>query len=143
MTINPVDAKRIYCPKLISSQVTGFLQKSDALQEIYMPLLANKGINYDNMSLITSYDGYDYQHPLSSSVFGGATALQHLSFTTLSAVAMDFSRAVNLDHESLIGIIGKLPTTTSTLTLTLGVANLLKLSDDEKAVAIEKGWTLA
>lgn len=48
-----------------------------------------------------------------------------------------------LTHESLMSIINHLGTVTTTKTLTLGSTNLAKLTDAEKAIATEKGWTLA
>jgi hypothetical protein len=41
-----------------------------------------------------------------------------------------------------MSIINNLKETTSTKTLTLGAINLAKLSDEEKAIGVNKGWTL-
>ena len=46
-------------------------------------------------------------------------------------------------HDSLMSIINNLATVTTTQTLTLGSTNLAKLSSEEKAIATNKGWTLA
>ena len=49
-----------------------------------------------------------------------------------------------LTHDSLMNVINKAAdVTASPKTLTLGSTNLAKLSDEEKAVATAKGWTLA
>ena len=56
---------------------------------------------------------------------------------------IDFSDCSLLTHDSLMDIINNLSTVTSTKTLTLGTTNLAKLTDAEKAIAINKGWTLA
>jgi surface protein len=48
-----------------------------------------------------------------------------------------------LTHDSLMSIINNLITVTSTKTLALGAENLAKLSSEEKAIATNKGWTLA
>ena len=48
-----------------------------------------------------------------------------------------------LTHDSLMSIINNLATVTTTQTLTLGSTNLAKLSSEEKAIATNKGWTLA
>ena len=40
-------------------------------------------------------------------------------------------------------VINGLQTVTTTQKLTLGTENLAKLTDDEKKVATDKGWTLA
>ena len=52
-----------------------------------------------------------------------------------------FSSCKNLTHDSLMSIINNLATVTDK-TLTLGATNLAKLSEEEKAIATNKGWTL-
>ena len=48
-----------------------------------------------------------------------------------------------LTHDSIMVIINGLQTVTTTQTLTLGSTNLAKLTDEEKKIATDKGWTLA
>lgn len=48
-----------------------------------------------------------------------------------------------LSHDSLVAVLNSLATLTSAKTLTIGKINLSKLSDDEIAIATNKGWTLA
>ena len=49
-----------------------------------------------------------------------------------------------ITHDSLMNVINKAAdVTASPKTLTLGSTNLAKLSDEEKAIATNKGWTLA
>lgn len=49
-----------------------------------------------------------------------------------------------LTHDSIMNVINKAAdVTASPKTLTLGSANLAKLSDEEKGIATSKGWTLA
>ena len=55
-------------------------------------------------------------------------------------------QATKLSHDSLMSIINALQDKTSvgdTWTVTLGKTNLEKLTDAEKAIATQKGWTLA
>ena len=49
----------------------------------------------------------------------------------------------SLTHDSLMVVINGLQTVTTSQTLSLGTTNLAKLTDDEKKVATDKGWTLA
>jgi surface protein len=56
---------------------------------------------------------------------------------------MDVSHDTKLSHDSLVRIINNLMTKTSTTKLILGATNLAKLSDEEKAIATNKGWTLS
>ena len=49
-----------------------------------------------------------------------------------------------LTHDSLMNVINKAADVTEApATMTLGADNLAKLSDEEKAIATSKGWTLA
>jgi hypothetical protein len=57
-------------------------------------------------------------------------------------ISLNFSYCAYLTHDSLMSIINNLATVTSTKTLTLGTTNLAKLSDEEKAIATNKGWTV-
>lgn len=57
--------------------------------------------------------------------------------------SVGFSDSTKLTHDSLMVIINGLQTVTETQTLTLGTDNLAKLSDAEKQIATDKGWTLA
>ena len=48
-----------------------------------------------------------------------------------------------LSRQSLLTLIAKLPTITTTRTLTLQQSNRLKLTPEEIAIATQKGWTVA
>lgn len=48
-----------------------------------------------------------------------------------------------LPRESLVEILNNLSRVTSTQRLTMGSTNLAKLTDEDKAIATNKGWTLA
>ena len=55
---------------------------------------------------------------------------------------MSVEKSTALSHDSLMRIINNLITVASTKTLTLGATNLAKLTDEEKAIATGKGWTV-
>ena len=78
-----------------------------------------------------------------SSVFYNCTALTDLQAPKNISAALDVSRCPNLTHDSLMSIINNLATVTSSKKLTLGATNLAKLTDEEKAIATGKNWTLA
>ena len=64
----------------------------------------------------------------------------------ISKKGFNVSDCTKLTHESLMSIINCLSDnsgTSTTLTITLGEVNLAKLTDEEKAIATQKGWTLA
>ena len=56
---------------------------------------------------------------------------------------VDLSKCQNLTHDSIMVVINGLQTVTEAQTLTLGSTNLAKLTDEEKKIATDKGWTLA
>lgn len=57
---------------------------------------------------------------------------------------LDFSDSTKLTREALLEIIDNLKAQTSgTKTLTMGSTNLAKLTDADKKIATDKGWTLA
>ena len=57
---------------------------------------------------------------------------------------LDISPSTKFTREALLEIIGNLKAQTSgTKTLKMGSTNLAKLTDEDKAIATNKGWTLA
>lgn len=79
--------------------------------------------------------------------FNGCTALTNLTVAgTIGQNGFDVSKCTNLTHDSLMSIINALRDfsgTSTTKTVTLGSTNLEKLTDTEKVIATQKGWTLA
>lgn len=81
-----------------------------------------------------------------SNTFTSCRALQNITIEGVIGNNISFSDSKLLTHDSIISIISCLQDLTgtgNTRTLTLGATNLAKLTDAEKAVATEKGWTLA
>lgn len=78
-----------------------------------------------------------------SEAFSGCKALKNL--TIIGTIKFGINVSVcPLTHDSLMSIINALEQKTSgTFTVTLGSSNLAKLTDAEKAIATDKGWTLA
>lgn len=58
-------------------------------------------------------------------------------------VSFDISSSTEFTEEALVEILNNLATVTSSETLTMGATNLAKLTEAEKAIATNKGWTLA
>ena len=82
------------------------------------------------------------------SSFNYCKQLEHAIFTgTLASNGLDLHWSTKLDKESLLSIINILQDRVSlglsgTRTVTLGSENLAKITDAEKAIATQKGWTL-
>ena len=74
--------------------------------------------------------------------FSGCTSLTTITGNPNFKVSLSLSDCNNLTHDSLMVVINGLQTVTTAQTLTLGTTNLAKLTDEEKKVATDKGWTL-
>jgi hypothetical protein len=82
-----------------------------------------------------------------SSTFGQCTALENLTiYGTIGQSGLYLAYSNKLTHDSLMSVINALADKSGTgtaWTVTLGATNLAKLTDAEKAIATQKGWTLA
>lgn len=79
-----------------------------------------------------------------NSMFTGCTNLENITIEGVIGNNFVISDCTKLTHDSLMSIINHLENKTSgTFTLSIGSTNLAKLSDAEKAIATQKGWTLA
>ena len=82
-----------------------------------------------------------------SDTFNDATYLTNLTMSGIIYTGgFDVSKCTLLTHDSLMSIINCLKDisgTGTTKTCTLGATNLAKLTDEEKAIATQRGWTLA
>lgn len=84
-----------------------------------------------------------------SNVFQNCTALENIVITgTIGQNGFSVSDCTKLTKDSLLSIISALKdysanASGTTHTVTLGATNLAKLTDEEKAIATQKGWTLA
>lgn len=58
-------------------------------------------------------------------------------------VSFNISSSTNFTKEALVEILNNLATVTTTQTLTMGATNLARLTDEDKLIATNKGWTLA
>ena len=93
-----------------------------------------------------NFDESDY---IQNRVFHYCDELQNLKIAgTIGQNGFNISYSTKLTHESLMSIINALKdysedTSGTSHSITLGSTNLAKLTDAEKAIATEKGWTLA
>lgn len=78
-------------------------------------------------------------------IFHGCVNLHRVYFKGSINVNLNLSASTYLEYDSIMSAINALAdrTDTTALTLTLGTTNLAKITDEEKAIATEKGWTLA
>lgn len=92
---------------------------------------------------IISHENLDF-----SNAFNYRSALTHVIFEgIIGKNGLNLSPSPNLDRESLLSVVNCLKdysadTSGTTWKVTLGTANLAKLTAEEKAIATGKGWTL-
>lgn len=75
-------------------------------------------------------------------MFYNCSNLTEIHMTGIKA-SFDIHNSTKFTKEALVEILNNLATVTSTQTLTMGSTNLAKLTDEDKAIATNKGWTLA
>jgi len=78
-------------------------------------------------------------------VFNGCTALEDVQLGQDWNMSLRLNISNNITVDSMVAMFNSLKDLTGTTakTLTLGSANLAKLTDEQKAIAINKNWTLA
>lgn len=92
-------------------------------------------LNATSLTSANGMFGASYSPLAKFTDFGGLTNLK---------VNLDLTPCPNLTKESLLNVFNEAADVTSSpKTLTLGADNLAKLTDEEKAIATNKGWTLA
>ena len=96
-----------------------------------------------NCSSLTSLNlsGFDTSNVTSMSyMFYDCYKLTSLRFPSNKSFNI---ASTGLAHDGLVVLLNDLKSVTTTQTLTMGSAKLALLSDAEKKIATDKGWTLA
>ena len=77
-----------------------------------------------------------------SYMFDRCRKLESILMTNIG-VSLDISASTLFERADLVTILNNLATVTTTKTLKMGATNLAKLTDEDKLIATNKGWTLA
>lgn len=75
-------------------------------------------------------------------IFTSCRNLKSILMTNIGT-NLDISASTKFDREDLVLILNNLKTVTTTKTLKMGATNLARLTDEDKLIATNKGWTLA
>lgn len=134
----------IKCMEADSSAQHVFYQSNitDTKVGIYAPS-TNATQCFQNSLLKTIRFFHVYETTTFSATFSGCSELENITIGGTIGQNINFFACTKLTHDSLMSIIEHLGTVTSTRTCTLGSTNLAKLTDAEKAIATQKGWTLS
>lgn len=98
--------------------------------------------NCSRMHSLHLPSGFGQASTYNGFMFRWCGALETITGNPNFKASLDLSACKKLGHDSLMVIINGLQSVPGA-TLTLGAENLAKLSDEEKKVATDKGWTLA
>ena len=74
-------------------------------------------------------------------MFSGCKSLKKVHMTGIK-LSLDISSSTKFEKTDLLEIINNLEPVSYTRKLKMGPTNLAKLTDEEKAIATNKGWTL-
>ena len=88
-----------------------------------------------DVSNVTNFNGL-------YNTFSGCSKLKSILMYGMK-LSFDISASTQFEREDLVTILNNLAAVTSTQTLTMGSTNLAKLTDEDKAIATNKNWTLA
>ena len=105
--------------------------------------VTNMSYMFNNCSNLTTVPQLNTSNVTSmSSMFYGCSKLKSILMTGMKT-NFDISASTKFERTDLVTILNNLATVTSTKKLTMGATNLAKLTDEDKAIATNKGWTLA
>ena len=99
--------------------------------------------NCEKLATLTLPPGFGRNATNLTGLFTSCYALTTIEGGVEAKVALSLSYAKSLTHDSLVNVLHALQTVTRATNLTLGSGNLEKLTDAEKKIATDKGWTLA
>ena len=102
---------------------------------------------YYNCKKLTTIEGIDFSAATNvNQTFYNCSALVNLTVVgTIKITGLTFTQSTQLSHDSLMSIYNALEDKSSvggTWKLVIGSTNLAKLTDEEKEIAINKGWTV-
>jgi surface protein len=94
----------------------------------------------NNLQTVPAFDCSDVTNM--NNTFASCKSLKSVLMTNIG-VSLDISASTLFERADLVTILNNLKTVTTTKTLKMGATNLAKLTDEDKAIATNKGWTLA
>ena len=136
-------------PQLNTSKVTNMPSMFNYCSSLTtIPLLdtsstQNMANMFERCSSLTAVPQLDVSKVYNlNNMFNNCSSLKSILMTGMKA-NFNISASTKFEESDLVTILNNLATLTgNTMTLTMGATNLAKLTDEEKAIATNKGWTL-
>lgn len=136
-------------PQLNTSKVTNMASMFYYCNKLTtIPLLDTSNVTstyqmFSNCSSLTTVPALNVDKVTRmNDMFGNCTNLKSILMTNIG-VNLNIASSTKFEREDLLTILNNLKTVTSSQRLTMGDTNLAKLTDEDKAIATNKGWTLA
>lgn len=121
----------VNCTKLISAPLL------DTINVTNMSSMFNFCSSLTSIPLLDTSGVTDMQ-----GMFANCRNIKSILMTNIGA-DLDIHYSTQFEREDLLVILNNLKTVTTTKTLKMGATNLAKLTDEDKLIATNKGWTLA
>ena len=131
-----LDSFFYYCTSLASLALpAGFGQNATNLEYCFYYCTA--------LTSLPLPDGFGSNATNLEGCFYKCSQLTNITGNPNFKVSLSLQNSPKLTHDSIMVVINGLQTVTSKQTLTLGSTNLAKLTEADKKIATDKGWTLA
>ena len=128
------------CEKLTTLDLSHFdVSNVDSAQQIFNGCSSLTSLNISNWNMSKMENTF--------AMFYGCYALETIVSDALQLPDIDMSQihletATKLTVDSIVGLLNALPTTTKGYSFQIGTVNINKLSDEQKAIATNRGWSL-
>ena len=120
-----------------------YCKKLTKIQDLGNPTIDSAGNMFGNCTSLEEIPPMDVSKvTYFGDAFVNCSSLKAIHMRGMKA-SFNISASTLLTREALLEILNNLGTIESTETLTIGETNLAKLTDEDKAIATNKGWTLA
>lgn len=135
-------------PLLDTSNVTNmhatffYCSKLSAIPTLDTSKVTNMASMFHSCLQLTSIPALNVSNVIDmSDTFRYCSSLEEIHMTGMKA-SFNISASTKFTEAALVEILNNLATVTTTRTLTMGATNLAKLTEEDKAIATNKGWTL-
>ena len=141
---NLTTIQKLYMPSLRRGPyMFWYCQKLTNIQDLGNPTIESANGMFGKCPSLEEVPPMDvHEVTYFGNTFDECTSLKAIHMRGMKA-SFDISASTLFTREALVEILNNLGTITSTETLTMGATNLAKLTDEDKAIATNKGWTLA